>query len=48
MVSPPAYQATTTVLLTHSLNDNPTDAMSTDMTLAHSGTVATRAMHSWG
>jgi capsular polysaccharide biosynthesis protein len=45
VVSPPAYSASTTVLLTHSINDNPTDAMSTDLTLAHSGTVATRAMH---
>jgi capsular polysaccharide biosynthesis protein len=45
VVSPPAYQASTTVLLTHSLNENPTDAMSTDMTLAHSDTVATQALH---
>ena len=42
VVSPPAYQASTTVLLTHSINENPTDAMSTDLTLAHSDTVATR------
>ncbi|HEY2280746.1 MAG TPA: Wzz/FepE/Etk N-terminal domain-containing protein [Streptosporangiaceae bacterium] len=44
VASPPAYSASTTVLLTHSINDNPTDAMSTDLTLAHSATVATRAM----
>jgi capsular polysaccharide biosynthesis protein len=45
VVSPPAYQASTTVLLTHSINENPTDAIATDMTLAHSSTVATRALH---
>lgn len=44
VASPPAYSASTTVLLTHSLNDNPTDAMSTDLALAHSDTVATQAM----
>jgi capsular polysaccharide biosynthesis protein len=45
VVSPPAYQASTSLLLTHSLNENPTDAMSTDLTLAHSDTVATQALH---
>jgi capsular polysaccharide biosynthesis protein len=45
VVSPPAYQATTTILLTHSLSENPTDAMSTDLTLAKSDTVAAQALH---
>ncbi|HEY0717927.1 MAG TPA: hypothetical protein VGD68_09955 [Streptosporangiaceae bacterium] len=48
VVSPPAYQATTTVLLTHSLNENPTDAMSTDLALAKSDTVAAQAIHRLG
>ncbi|HYY18467.1 MAG TPA: Wzz/FepE/Etk N-terminal domain-containing protein, partial [Streptosporangiaceae bacterium] len=48
VLSPPAYQASTTVLLTHSINENPTDAMSTEMTLAHSDTVATQALHQLG
>ena len=48
VLSPPAYQASTTVLLTHSINENPTDAMSTEMTLAHSDTVASQALHQLG
>jgi capsular polysaccharide biosynthesis protein len=48
VVSPPAYQATTTVLLTHSVDQDPTSAMSTDLALAHSDTVATRAIHQLG
>ncbi len=48
VVSPPAYQASTKILLTHSINENPTDAMSTDLTLAHSDTVASQALHQLG
>jgi capsular polysaccharide biosynthesis protein len=48
VLSPPAYQATTTILLTHNLNENPVDAMQTDMALAHSGTVAQRTIQKLG
>jgi capsular polysaccharide biosynthesis protein len=46
--SPPAYQAQTTVLITHSPGENPVDAMQTDATLAESRTVAERAMKKLG
>jgi capsular polysaccharide biosynthesis protein len=45
VASPPAYQATTTVLLTHSVGEDPTSAMSTDLALAQSDTVAAEAVH---
>ena len=32
-------------MLLTTAHDNPTDAMSTDLTLAHSGTMTIRAMH---
>ena len=48
VLSPPAYQASATILLTHNQNDNPVDAMQTDMTLAHSDTVAQRTLSKLG
>jgi capsular polysaccharide biosynthesis protein len=39
-MSPPAYEASTTILLTHSVNADPASAIQTDMALAHSGRVA--------
>ncbi len=44
VMSPPAYQASTTVLLTHGPNDNPVDAMQTDTALAESQSVAQRVV----
>jgi capsular polysaccharide biosynthesis protein len=41
---PPAYQASTSVLLTHGATDNPADSMLTDVTLAQSRSVAERVM----
>jgi capsular polysaccharide biosynthesis protein len=48
VMSPAAYQATTTILLTHNLSENPVDAMQTDMALAHSDTVAQRTIQKLG
>jgi capsular polysaccharide biosynthesis protein len=48
VAAPPAYQATTTVLLTHNSSQDPTDAVSTDISLAGSHTVADRAMAKLG
>jgi capsular polysaccharide biosynthesis protein len=48
VMSPPAYQASTSILLTHSINGNPVDEMQTDMTVAHSAAVATRAIQKLG
>jgi len=48
VAAPPAYQATTTVLLTHDSSSDPTSAMQTDITLAESHTVADRAMAQLG
>ena len=36
VMSPPSYQASTTILLTHNPDENPVDAMQTDMALAKS------------
>jgi capsular polysaccharide biosynthesis protein len=44
VVRPAAYQASTSVLLAHSPNDNPADAVLTDEALAQSRSVAGRAM----
>jgi capsular polysaccharide biosynthesis protein len=44
LTSPPSYQATTSVLLTHGPNENPVDAMQTDAALAHSQSVAQLVM----
>jgi capsular polysaccharide biosynthesis protein len=48
VAAPPAFQATTTVLLTHNSSQDPTDAISTDISLAESHTVADRAMTKLG
>ena len=48
VAAPPAYQATTTVLLTHNSSQDPTDAVTTDISLAGSHTVADRAMAKLG
>lgn len=47
-MSPPSYQATATILLTHNPNENPIDAMQTDMNLAHSDAVAGQALRKMG
>ena len=47
-MSPPSYQATATILLTHNPSENPIDAMQTDMDLAHSGAVAGQALRKMG
>jgi capsular polysaccharide biosynthesis protein len=48
VVLPPSYQASTSVLLTHSPVDNPVDAMQTDAALAESHSVAAQAMNKLG
>jgi capsular polysaccharide biosynthesis protein len=47
-VAPPAYQATSTLLLTHNPNEDPVSAMATDQVLAQSDAVAARAMQKLG
>jgi capsular polysaccharide biosynthesis protein len=47
-VHPPAKQASTTVLLTQNTNQNPLDAVLTDIALLQSRTVASLAMHQVG
>ena len=44
VMSPPTYQASTTVLLTHSTYENPVDAMQTDAALSKSQSVAQRVV----
>ena len=48
LVIPPAYQASTSILLTHNVGEDPTQAMQTDVALSQSHTVAERAMHKLG
>lgn len=45
---PPAYQASTTVLLTNNPNEDPTEAIQTDQALAESRAVAARVVQSLG
>ncbi len=46
--APPAYQASTSVLLTHAPTEDPTDAMQTDAVLSQSRAVAGRVLHDLG
>ncbi len=48
VISPPAYQASTSILLIHNPNGNPVDEMQTDLTVAHNAAVAKRAMQKLG
>src|SRR6516165_2900726 len=48
LVLPPAPQASTTVLVAHNPNENPADAIVTDVALAQSRTVAVDAMRRLG
>jgi len=48
VVLPPAPQASTTVLVAHNPNENPADAILTDVALAQSRSVAVDAMHRLG
>jgi capsular polysaccharide biosynthesis protein len=48
VAAPPAYQASTTILLTHNSSDDAVDAMQTDLALAESHTVADRTMAKLG
>jgi len=48
VVRPPAPQGSATVLVAHSPNENPADAILTDVALAQSRTVAVDAMHKLG
>lgn len=48
VMSPASYEATATILLTHNPDENPIDAMQTDLDLAHSGAVAGQALRKLG
>ena len=48
VAAPPAYQASTSVLLTHNSSDNAVDAMQTDLALADSHSVAERTIQKLG
>jgi capsular polysaccharide biosynthesis protein len=48
VVAPPADEAATSVLLTHSPDERPSDAVLTDIAMAHSRPVAVRAIRALG
>jgi len=48
LVLPPAYQASTSILLVYAADENPADAILTDISLAQSQAVATGAMRKLG